>query len=502
MMAQRAGAALLWAGLGALVALGQAPLGWVWATLPALALLFARLPRLGPARQVGGAMWLSGSGYFAASLFWIVEPFLIEPEIYGWMAPFALVGMAGGMAIFWALAGWGAASLATGGARVALVGLALVALELARGHVFGGFPWAMLGHSWIDTPLIALGAYFGAGGLSLLTVFVALAIALPRTWFLRAGAGAGALALLAPFWVWGTVQSSLPPDRGPVVRLAQPNAIMSEKWDGDNAVRYFFRLLYQTDAPAETPPALVVWPETAVDFLLENPGNGLTLMADALAAQGPEARLVFGVQRLQDQRFFNALAVLTPEAEIAHIYDKHHLVPFGEYVPLAEWITGTRLAGFAGQALLGYSPGPGPVVLDLGPAGEVLPLICYEAIFPRHTRTETRPDWILQITNDGWFGELTGPYQHLAQARLRAVETGLPLIRVANTGVSAVIDARGGVVAEIPLGAEGFLDAAIPGALPPTFYSRWGDGPVWLLLVLLAGGMLMAPRTRRSSRAG
>ena len=502
MIARRAGAALLWAGLGAGIALGQAPLGWVWAALPALAVLLARLPRHGTARAAGFTLWLAGLGYFAASLFWIVEPFLIEPEIHGWMAPFALVGMAGGMALFWGLAGWVAARVATGGARTALVGVALVAFELLRGHLFGGFPWAMLGHAWIDTPLLALAPYMGAGGLSLLLVLAALTVALPQGWAARAGSGAVALAALAGLWLWGGAQTDLPPDRGPVVRLAQPNAIMSEKWVGDNAVRYFFRLIRQTDAPAAIPPALVIWPETAVDFLLENPGNGLSLMADAVAAQGDGARLVFGVQRLQDARFFNALAVLTPQAEVTHIYDKHHLVPFGEYVPFAEWITGTRLAGFAGQALLGYSPGPGPVVLDLGTAGRVLPLICYEAIFPRHTRTLERPDWILQITNDGWFGELTGPFQHLAQARLRAAETGLPLIRVANTGVSAVIDARGGAVADIPLGAEGFLDAAIPGALPPTFYSRWGDWPVWLVLTLLAGATLLAQRARRSSRAG
>lgn len=479
--------ALLWLGLGGLVATGQAPLDWFWLAVPALALLFALLPRDERPRRWGVILWLSGLGYFGASLFWIIEPFLIEPEIHGWMAPFALFGMAGGMALFWGVAGWLAAKLAHGAGRLVVLVAALVGLELLRGHLFGGFPWAMLGHIWVETPLRALAAYGGAGGLSVVTVLLALAPAYAQGRHGRAIGAASSIVVLGTLWFWSLSQAALPPDRGPVVRLAQPNAIMSEKWQEDNALRYFLRLLDQTEAEADPAPVLVIWPETAVDFLLEYPGQGLALMADALIAQGPQAKLAFGVQRAEAGRYFNSLAVLTPEAEISHIYDKHHLVPFGEYVPLAEWITGTRLAGFAGQMLMGYSPGPGPVVLDFGDVGLVLPLICYEAIFPRHSRTDLRPDWILQITNDGWFGELTGPYQHLAQARLRAVETGLPLIRVANTGVSAVIDARGGIVASIPLGVEGYLDAVIPGALDVTPYLRWGDWPVWVLVLVLGG---------------
>ncbi len=486
-----------YAALGAAAAAGQAPLGAFWITLPALAVLFAVLPRDGDARAWGGRLWSAGSGYFAASLFWIIEPFLIEPEIHGWMAPFALILMAGGMAVFWALAGWGAARLAQGRGRLVALAALIVALELARGHLFGGFPWAMLGHVLIDTPLRALAAYVGAGGLSALVVGAALAVALGRSTLSRGIAAIGAGTVLAVLWVWGAAQTALPPDRAQIVRLAQPNAMQSEKWSMDAAITHFIRLLDQTQAPALTAPALVIWPETAVPFLLEEPGEGLTLMADALAFQGDGAKLAFGVQRGGGGRYFNALAVLDTDAQVTATYDKHHLVPFGEYIPLADWLTGTPVAGLAGQALLGYSPGPGPQVLDLGDLGRVLPLICYEAIFPRHARTTPRADWILQITNDGWFGDLTGPYQHLAQARLRAVETGLPVIRVANTGVSAVIDARGGVVSSLPLGAQAYLDAAIPGALPQPVYARWGDVPVWVVLALVLGGLVARRRIAR-----
>ncbi len=484
--------------LGALSAAGQSPLDAFWITIPALAVLLALLPVNGSARAWGFRLWAAGTGYFAASLFWIVEPFLIEPEIHGWMAPFALVLMAGGMALFWAVAGWGTAKLTQGRGRLLALAALLVVLELARGHLFGGFPWAMLGHALIDTPLRALAAFGGAGLLSIVVVGAALAVAQPQTMTGRMMGGALATAVLGAAWFWGTSQTDLPADRPQIVRLAQPNAVQAEKWIGDNAIIHFIRLLDQTEEAATPAPALVIWPETAVPFSLEDPGDGLRLMADALASQGADALLAFGVQRAEGGRFFNSLAVMDPSGQMRAVYDKHHLVPFGEYIPFAEWLTGTPVAGLAGQALLGYSPGPGPQVLDLGDLGLVLPLICYESIFPRHSRTSPRADWILQVTNDGWFGELTGPYQHLAQSRLRAVEQGLPVIRVANTGVSAVIDAHGRIVASLPLGAEAFLDAPLPGALPATFYAKFGDVPLWAFLITVLGLTIGLGRSAQS----
>ncbi len=482
--------------LGALAASGQAPLGWWLVSILALVGLFHVLPLAQSWRGLAGRMWLAGTGYFGAALFWIVEPFFIEPEIHGWMAPFALVLMAGGMALFWAGAG-ALAALTEGRARLVALVVALVALELVRGWVFTGFPWAMLGHGLIGTPMMQLAAITGAGGLSLLVLGAAV---LPVLGAGRVARGIGAIvaiALLGVVWLWAAGQTALPPDRDGVIRLAQPNAPQDEKWLQENMYLFFNRLLDQTAYPADPAPDLVLWPETSVPFLLEYPGDALEMMADAAALHGPETRIGFGVQRIERERYFNSLAVLTTDAEITHIYDKHHLVPFGEYIPFSEWLMGTPIGGLAGQALMGYSPGPGPVLLDLGPLGMALPLICYESIFPRHLRTDTRPDWILQVTNDAWFGELTGPFQHLAQARLRAVEQGLPVLRVANTGVSAFIDARGGIAAQLGLGVTGFIDGPLPGALPATFYSRHGDGPVWLVLALLLAGAFAERLIRR-----
>jgi apolipoprotein N-acyltransferase len=208
--------------------------------------------------------------------------------------------------------------------------------------------------------------------------------------------------------------------------------------------------------------------------------------------------VALGIQREEAGRFYNSLRLLEGVGTESARYDKHHLVPFGEYIPFGDlayrWF---GITAFAAQAGATYSAGPGPMVLDLGEFGRVLPLICYEAVFPRLVNAAPeRADWMLQITNDAWFGVWTGPFQHFDQARLRAVEQGLPLVRVANTGVTAVIDARGRVIDRLPFGTMAALDARIPGALPPTPYARFGDGPV---LVLLLGLALLALRRPRSA---
>jgi apolipoprotein N-acyltransferase len=258
-----------------------------------------------------------------------------------------------------------------------------------------------------------------------------------------------------------------------------------------------------SSAQGQQVPDLVVWPETSVPYLL----NDIEGLIQAIAANAQGAQVAMGIQRVEegatsnDVRGYNSLAVISGQGQVSQIYDKHHLVPFGEYVPFGD--LAYRLFGitaFASQQGAGYSAGQGAVVLDLGPElGQVLPLICYEAVFPQDLRAApTRADWIVQITNDAWFGKLTGPWQHLAQARLRAIEQGLPLLRAANTGISAVIDARGRVVAELPMGVADYIDAALPPPLPPTFYARFGDWPLLLVLLGLGAALLICARPKKA----
>ena len=281
----------------------------------------------------------------------------------------------------------------------------------------------------------------------------------------------------------------MPEARPGLVRLVQPNAAQAVKWDQGLADQHLGRLL---DLTAEGIPAdLTIWPETASPYMLEYAPS----VAGMITAASGGRPVAVGIQRESGGRFFNSLRVLQGEGEEVALYDKHHLVPFGEYMPFGDalyrWF---GITAFAAQAGATYSAGPGPAVLDLGAMGRVLPLICYEAVFPRLVNAAPeRADWMLQVTNDAWFGIQTGPFQHADQARLRAVEQGLPLIRVANTGITAVIDARGRVMADLPFGTQGVLDSKVPGALPPTAYARWGDLP---LALLLAGIAALALRRR------
>ena len=477
----------LLAGLGVVAALGQAPFDLWPLTLAALAALFLLVDPLWTPRARAFAFWAFGVGYFGFALRWIVEPFLVDIARHGWMAPFALVLMAAGAALFWALAGWIAARLRLGRYGSALM---LVAAEVARSLILTGFPWALLGHVWIDTWLAQLAAFGGPHLLTLITLIAALSVAglVDGRRFISAGvlAGLAGLSLFAAPSIDG------PPD-GPVVRLVQPNAPQSQKWDPafrDAFLNRAVRLTAEGDIPD-----LVVWPETSVPYLLNHVEDDLMLLSDAART----APLVFGIQRRdEDFRFYNSLIVLEPGARIGAIYDKQHLVPFGEYIPGARLIGQMGLPGLAGNLGLGFTPGEvdGPVMIPgIGPA---VPLICYEGIFAEEiVPGDTRPRLLLLITNDAWFGGGAGPLQHLAQARLRAIEQGLPMVRVANTGVSAMIDPLGRITASLPLGVDGAIDTPLPAALPATLYSRVGDGPVILVLIVLLGAGFM--RARRDS---
>jgi apolipoprotein N-acyltransferase len=175
-----------------------------------------------------------------------------------------------------------------------------------------------------------------------------------------------------------------------------------------------------------------------------------------------------------------------PGGQVLSIYDKRHLVPFGEYMPGAQLLGRVGATGLARNLGIGFTPGTAPGPVELPGIGAALPLICYEGIFAEEiTYGEARPRLLLLITNDAWFGQAAGPHQHLAQARLRAIEQGLPMVRVANTGISAMIDAKGRITAAIPLGAQGALDVPLPAALPATLYSRWGDNPLISMLISL-----------------
>lgn len=473
------------AGLGAAAALGLQP----WGLWPLTVIGLAGVPLALGSVSPGRAAWIGwafGVGYFAVALAWIVEPFLVDVELHGWMAPFALVFSAGGFALFWAvafgLAGWIARRPA---ARIAVLAVTLATAELARGYILTGFPWGAPGQVWIGTPVAQLLSWIGPQGLTFVTLAACLPLGLCA---LRGQRLVVRIAVLLPFAAAAVVVLALPapppPDRtaetGFVVRVVQPNADQRRKWDPAWIPVFFTR---QLDYTAALPrPDLVVWPEAALPNWIEGIDDPRAMIA--AAAQG--AQVALGLVRPDADGVYNALLRLGPGGEVEGVYDKHHLVPFGEFMPLDPLFRRFGITGLADVIGGGMQAGPGPAILSFGPIGRALPLICYEAVFPQDVNgAGSRPDFLLQITNDAWFGTRSGPYQHLAQARMRAIEQGLPLVRAANTGISAVIDPWGRTVTSLPLGEPGYADAVLPAPRAPTVYSRTGDKPAAFGLIVL-----------------
>jgi apolipoprotein N-acyltransferase len=482
---------------GAFAGFGQAPFGLPLVAVLGLAGLAGLLMQVDTARR---GFWLGlwgGAGYFAVSLHWIVEPFFVDPVRHGWMAPFAIALLSFGLALFWAAAAGLTARLAKPGWPRALAWAALMTVaELARASILTGFPWAHPGHIWIDTLLLPLAAFVGPHGLTLYTAFMAAALAvlvIRRSWV--------ALGLPSVHVAMIGIALVMPPAPAPapdaaVIRLVQPNAAQHLKWQPEMIPIFFERAINLTAAPPQIegrPPEMVIWPETSLAALLNQSEDWRAVISDAA---GP-VPVILGAQRLEGITARNSLALLDGTGAISAIYDKHHLVPFGEYMPLGDLMAQAGIRGLAAVAQTGYRPGEGPTVLDLGDLGQAFLMICYEAIFPNYIREVERPDWMIHITNDAWFGQFSGPYQHLALARLRAAEQGIPVIRAANTGVSGVIDARGQLVSHLSLGVAGTLDVALPPPLPPTVYARSGDLPVYLVILATFFGLVLTHRRNR-----
>lgn len=470
-------------GCGAVMALGQAPFDQPLAMLVALlvsVVFYQGAARAATVARAGLVGFLIGFGYFVTSLTWLTEPFQIDPARDGWMAPFALAGMAILLAAFWGLAFWLARRL-----RGGVIGLAVLwpLAELARGYLFTGFPWGMLPQGLLDTPAAQGLAWVGPYGMMLVLCAGAAVLArlLDRPLLVLFPAG---LALAAVLW---PMSLPAPEMTQHMVRLVQPNAPQQDKFDPEKLPVFMDRLLNAT--AAEPQPDLVVWPETAVPYLLEYAQPVLDQVA--IAARG--APVVLGIQRRDADWYYNSLVVVNADAQVTDIYDKYHLVPFGEYMPLRDLASRFGLKGLA-EAVGGYGRGEGPHMVDLGDLGQALPLICYEAVFAQDvSAAPVRPAFLIQITNDAWFGKRAGPQQHLAQARMRAIEQGLAMARAANTGISAMIGPRGQILDSLPLDVAGHVDARLPAPLPLTLYARTGDLPV-LVLLLLGCGVLLARR--------
>ena len=415
--------------------------------------------------------WALATAYFALSLRWIVEPFQVDAALHGWMAPFALVLLAGGLGSIWGAAFAVARWVSPQSPWPLIVTWTLA--EFFRAYAFTGFPWANPAQGLLGGYAETLLPLVGPHGLTLFLLCAACLLTRPR----RAYSVAATLFLAAAL----TLPRPAPPTAltEHTVRLVQPNAPQDEKWDADLAHGFVQRQVDFTQAPGN--PDLVVWPEMAIPYR----ASVAAPVFEAAAAAARGAPVLLGAMRDDDAgQFFNAALLVGPDGQIAQHYDKRHLVPFGEYMPFPALFRSIGIRALAERTETGYTQGGPPRTLDLGAMGKALVLICYEAVFPQDLRGTDRPDLLIQITNDAWFGQTLGPQQHLAQARMRALEQGLPMLRAANTGISALIAPSGHVLQALPLNEAAYLDVTLPAPLPPTLYSRTGDLPYVLLLLV------------------
>jgi len=464
---------------GVVASLGQAPFGMPLVSLAGFVAGFALLTFSQSPSKAFRTGWQFGLGYFALTMQWLVSPFLVEAESHAWMAPFAVFFMAAGLALF-----WGAAFAVARRINTFALVVTLPLMELLRAYLFSGFPWGMPAYGTVDRVLGQGAAYVGSHGLNLVFLFIAACTFFAvRGGSRRVLASAGAVLGLALLWPLPDAPAVPEPGMG-TIRLIQPNAPQHQKWDPDFMPIIFDRALALT--ASEGSPDLIVWPETSLPSILS---RGEPSIQEISKAAG-DAPVFFGANRLENLMFFNAAVLMDGQGVLGQTYDKHHLVPFGEYIPFGELLSRFGIHGMAASQGQGFTPGSGPKLIDLGPLGRALPLICYEAVFPQDvSAAPERPDFLLQITNDAWFGTFSGPHQHLVQSRMRSIEHGLPMVRAANTGISALIDEKGRVLKALPLNEAGFLDVELPKPAPATLYSNTGDLPIGLILTCALLGL-------------
>ena len=463
----------------------------------------SRRRRMASAALVG---WSFGFGYFATSLYWVGFAFLVDAEAFAVLMPLGVAVLPAGLALFWAAAAAGAMTLwqPSGVGRAVLLAVALAAGEWLRGHLFTGFPWNVPGYAAGALDGLAQGAAFvGLYGMTLLVLLWAGLVAVLATERVsrRALIAAGLVVAVAPLTLaaghWRLAGASTAVFDNIRLRIVQANIAQGQKWlpgRGDEIIGAHIALSTAGGLDGVTH---VVWPESAVPVLIDEASAARDRLVEMLP---PGTTLLLGALRRDlvsggaELRVYNSLFALKSSGQILARYDKWRLVPFGEYLPLEALLKPMGLRKLV-PLPMGFSAGQAPATVAIEGTPAFAPLICYEAIFPRSLiDRQARPEWLLNVTNDGWFGNTAGPYQHLEQARFRAIEEGLALVRAANTGISAVIDPYGRILHRLELGEAGRIDSPLPRPLPPTVYSRWGDLP---FLVMLATAGLVAAALRR-----
>lgn len=482
---------------GAISALGFPPIDAFALFLLSVAVLVILLDgaNLGPHPQRNAALtgWAFGFGQFVVGMHWIFYPFLVDPVEHAWQIPFVALLFPGGLALFPMFA----ALLSSfwwkpGASRIFVLATSYAGTEWLRGHVLTGLPWNLSAYCWgLSLEILQSTSVVGAYGLSFLTILFGASFAELFARPLRFRFPATMATVFMLIWVGGALRLNHNPTTmvaGVGLRIVQPNIPQDEKYRRDLVQRNWRRLVDLSSKKTSASPSIIVWPEAAPPILLQLSPQAREEISELTAEHRV---LMTGNQRMAldsagHRVFFNSLYIFGPHGRLLSTYDKFHLVPFGEYLPfeaLLRELGITKLVGFPGS----FAAGDGPHTYPLPAAPSVGPLICYEILFPSAVIGERRPGWLVNVTDDSWFGPWAGPRQHLFAARVRAIEEGLPVVRAANTGISAVIDPLGRMLVTLGLDRTGTIDFGLPRALAMPGYALYGDAAFLLLLATSAG---------------
>ena len=458
---------------------------------------------------IGG--WCFGFGYFLAGLYWVGYAFLVDAKTFGWLLPVAVAGLPAYLALYTAL-GLALARLiwVRGPERILALAAAMTGGEWLRGHLLSGFPWNTFGYAFTEPLVLAQSVSLtGIWTLTFLCIAICASPAVladdkadTRHPYRPLVCGLAVLAALAGYGAQRLQSHPTGYVQGIHLRIMQPNLPQDDKFNYSakaDVMNRYLRLSDRATSPRSNglrDVTHLIWPEAAFPFFLTREPDALAQIAGLLK---PSTTLITGAVRaasddnMRNQHAYNSIYVIDPDGSIRGVYDKVHLVPFGEYLPFQPVLERLGLMQLT-KVIGGFLSGDRRRAMDVLGAPKMLPLICYEAIFPgAAVPPGERPGWMVNVTNDGWFGISSGPHQHFQQARVLAIAEGLPLVRAANTGISAVIDPVGRVVSSLALGVEGVLDARLPTSLEPTFYSKYRDYP---LVALLALSLIFVGRRR------
>lgn len=484
--------------LGSLTAFAFAPYKQIWTIFIAFPYLFYFLSLAKTKKYAFFCGWIFGFGQFVFGLYWISNAFMSKSVDLIWLVPIGVLGFPFGLAFFTGFMGLLYHYLYKHYLKqidlraVFCFACVWYFFEYLRSTLFTGFPWNLMGYAfWPFDSILQTTYIYGIFGLSFLTVLwgsLPYFLVKAKTNFVRIGVFLFLSLTMGGAYFYGEKRleyapiESLDYQKDVMLRLVQGNIDQDFKWAPKLAYDHLKIHMDLSKSPNWENITHIIWPETSVPFTLNNDQGCRDALCDIIPQNGD---LIVGGNRYDKDAYsanfkrWNSLYVLNPSGEIVGYYDKQHLVPFGEYTPLKSILPIDKLV----EGGLDFSPGHTSSVITLKNLPPFRPLICYEVIFPDEvTAGSEHVQWFLNITNDGWYGDSAGPYQHFQMTRIRAIENGLPLMRVANTGISAAIDPYGRMLQILPYGVRGIIDTGLPKPLSPkdVYFLLWD----WFFVVI------------------